>query len=74
MTKWTKLQCPRSHHKTDLFIYFILSTCDVLAWFYVTWQQTCDKATPCQNLKSHFLITSHVLHDAVDGKHEQLFH
>lgn len=73
MTKWTKLQCPRSHNKPDLFIYFILSTSDVLAWFYVTWQPACDKATPCQDQKSHFLITSCVLCDTDDGKHEQLF-
>jgi len=35
MTKWTKLQCPTSHRKPDLFIYFILSTFDV--WHDFMW-------------------------------------
>jgi len=79
MTKWTKLQCPRSHRKPDLFIHLLhfvyiwcfgMILCDLAT---CVWQQICDKATPCQNLMSHFLITSRVLRDTDDGKHEQLF-
>jgi hypothetical protein len=62
MTKWTKLQCPRSHHKPDLFIYLLhfvyiccsgMILCDLAT---CVWQQICDKASPCQNLSNVFSV------------------